>query len=42
MEQVLAGTSKIIVDGKGVTPVLPLPQMLPPPAVVATAPKAKE
>jgi modulator of FtsH protease HflK len=35
MEQVLAGTQKIIVDGKGVVPYLPLPQMVPPKAAEA-------
>jgi modulator of FtsH protease HflK len=40
MEQVLGGTQKIIVDGKGVVPYLPLPQMVAPkPAEVS---KVKE
>jgi modulator of FtsH protease HflK len=39
MEQVLGGTQKVIVDGKGVVPFLPLPQMTPP-AKLPDAPKA--
>jgi modulator of FtsH protease HflK len=42
MEQVLGGTTKIIVDGKGVMPFLPLPQIAPVQPKAADAPKAKE
>jgi modulator of FtsH protease HflK len=42
MEQVLGGTNKIIVDGKGVVPFLPLPQMMAAQPQPAEAPKAKE
>jgi modulator of FtsH protease HflK len=40
MEQVLAGTQKVIVDGKGVVPYMQLPQMIAPKPV--EAPKVKE
>ncbi len=37
MEEVLGGTNKVIVDGKGVVPYLPLPQLTPPaPSITAT------